>query len=677
MKHNFLKSLFLLIPFFGFSQSYIGYNQDNYSGVHGITQNPATVVGSPYRLDFNLVSANGMLSNDFLSTKLSNLFKNDFDFDTHVKKTLAENNNAIVNTEVLGPSFMFNIAPKHSIGVFTKARAIMNIVGLKGTLYEAFIEELEPNRDYRITEDGFNLSMNSWAETGLTYGTVLLNNGKHVLKGGVSLKYLQGFANSYSYGKKIDFFYDSNLQPIPNVVKGTGDFVYGGTDNFEKSVEEFNLNPNSSGFGADLGFVYELRRENDKPSYVPNYNLKFGVSVTDIGSMTYKNNTEKAYKFQDVTIDQTNVDKTEDLVSMLQLFDPNPETRASVKTNLPTALHANVDWNFFRKFYLNVNADLSMVDKNQLNQNSIANTFSITPRFESKWFSFYLPINHMEYRGTMVGTGLRLGPLFVGSGSVLTNLFSESKGADVYFGLKIPIYKGEKKVKEIKVEKVKPVVAVPVKEEVKVVVSDTDGDGLLDDVDECPNEQGPKINKGCPYKDEDKDGIVDSEDKCPSIAGPVENLGCPWPDTDGDGVLDKDDKCINVIGTIKNNGCPEVTEAVVKKLNDYAKTILFDAGKDTFQQVTYPVLEAMSALLNEYPTAKFSIEGHTDGDGPAPANLTLSEARATAVMAYLVEKGIDVSRLKATGYGETKPIAPNNTKAGKALNRRVEVKLMQ
>ncbi|WP_258929404.1 OmpA family protein [Flavobacterium davisii] len=129
-------------------------------------------------------------------------------------------------------------------------------------------------------------------------------------------------------------------------------------------------------------------------------------------------------------------------------------------------------------------------------------------------------------------------------------------------------------------------------------------------------------------------------------------------------------------GTIKNNGCPEVTQAVVKKLNDYAKTILFDAGKNTFQSTTYPVLEAMSALLKEYPTAKFSLEGHTDSIGKAETNQALSEARASAIMNYLVSKGIDKARLKAIGYGESKPIASNKTKAGKALNRRVEVRLI-
>jgi outer membrane protein OmpA-like peptidoglycan-associated protein len=130
-------------------------------------------------------------------------------------------------------------------------------------------------------------------------------------------------------------------------------------------------------------------------------------------------------------------------------------------------------------------------------------------------------------------------------------------------------------------------------------------------------------------------------------------------------------------GTVANQGCPEVSDEAIKRLNDYAKTILFDTNKATFQQRTYPVLEAITAILKEYPSANFSIEGHTDSDGKDAANLTLSENRAAAVKNYLIEKGISASRLSSKGFGESMPIDSNKTKAGKANNRRVEVKLVK
>lgn len=204
---------------------------------------------------------------------------------------------------------------------------------------------------------------------------------------------------------------------------------------------------------------------------------------------------------------------------------------------------------------------------------------------------------------------------------------------------------------------------------------DTDADGIADKDDACPEVAGPKSLNGCP--DADGDGVADKSDKCPDVKGPKENGGCPWPDTDGDGVLDKDDRCIDVKGTVANNGCPEISEEQVNKLNAYAKTILFNSGKSTFQQQTYPVLQSIAAILKEYPSSNFSIEGHTDSDGKDAANQKLSEDRAAAVKNYLIENGIAASRLTSAGFGETKPIDSNKTKAGKANNRRVEVKLVK
>ena len=204
---------------------------------------------------------------------------------------------------------------------------------------------------------------------------------------------------------------------------------------------------------------------------------------------------------------------------------------------------------------------------------------------------------------------------------------------------------------------------------------DADGDGVPDKNDDCPTVPGSKSLAGCP--DADGDGVADNKDNCPNVAGPAANNGCPWPDTDGDGVLDKDDKCPNEAGTVANNGCPEVNppDEVMATLNEYARTILFDTGKSSFKKETDPVLQAMTAIFKEYPNADFTIEGHTDSVGTSKSNQLLSERRANAVRDYLIANGINADRLTATGYGEDQPIDDNSTASGRKNNRRVEVKL--
>ncbi|WP_136482222.1 OmpA family protein [Cognatitamlana onchidii] len=202
---------------------------------------------------------------------------------------------------------------------------------------------------------------------------------------------------------------------------------------------------------------------------------------------------------------------------------------------------------------------------------------------------------------------------------------------------------------------------------------DTDGDGVPDKDDKCPTVAGLASLSGCP--DADGDGVADGDDKCPDVAGPAANQGCPWPDRDGDGVVDKDDLCPDVVGTVANNGCPEVTEAVRKALNAYAKTILFDTGKASIKAQSGEVLQNIIDILKEYPNAKFNIEGHTDSVGSESLNQKLSDSRANSVKDYLVDGGIDGGRLSAKGYGESKPIDTNKTRAGRRNNRRVEINL--
>ena len=202
---------------------------------------------------------------------------------------------------------------------------------------------------------------------------------------------------------------------------------------------------------------------------------------------------------------------------------------------------------------------------------------------------------------------------------------------------------------------------------------DTDGDGIADPQDACPTVAGVAALNGCP--DADGDGITDADDECPNEAGPAANNGCPWPDKDGDSVLDKDDQCPDVPGTVANNGCPEVTVEIIQQLNEYSKTILFDTGKSTIREESYGVLQNIVDIMKEYPNSNFVIEGHTDSVGSESLNQKLSDSRAASVHDYLVSIGMDDSRLTAIGYGESRPIASNKTKAGRQENRRVEISL--
>ncbi|WP_028377021.1 OmpA family protein [Leeuwenhoekiella sp. MAR_2009_132] len=202
---------------------------------------------------------------------------------------------------------------------------------------------------------------------------------------------------------------------------------------------------------------------------------------------------------------------------------------------------------------------------------------------------------------------------------------------------------------------------------------DSDGDGIADNEDKCPNVAGPAATNGCP--DADGDGVIDAEDKCPNEAGPASNNGCPFVDTDGDGVADKDDKCPNVAGPASNNGCPEVDAAVLEELNGEAGRILFDTDKATIRKSSLATVDRIAAIVKEYPSAKFEVEGHADSRASNAYNMSLSERRAQSVVDYLISKGANADNLMIHAYGEEKPIAPNTTAAGMQLNRRVKLTL--
>lgn len=212
---------------------------------------------------------------------------------------------------------------------------------------------------------------------------------------------------------------------------------------------------------------------------------------------------------------------------------------------------------------------------------------------------------------------------------------------------------------------------------------DQDGDGFPDANDPCPTESEdnypPDGNDGCPNKDVDADGIPIPTDLCPEQLG-IAPDGCPPKDTDADGVMDPDDKCVAEPET-KNNfedadGCPDELPKEVQKFTGVIKGILFASGKAEIRPASFPLLDDAVQVLQQYPTLKIRISGHTDDKGKHDFNVELSANRAAAVKTYLLSKGIPDDRIQTRGAGPDEPIADNKNAAGRAQNRRIEFELL-
>ncbi len=723
-KHYLFLLSGLILTISSMAQIYPGYRTSNYTGVNGVFFNPANIADNRFKWDINVFAINGFVGNDQSGLKFKDITRS-FNADSLKSKLLRGNTkiNSLSYADVLGPSFMISLSPKTSVALTTRTRVFANARDLNGDLATAV---LDATHSGIISPVSFN-SNNSithatgWTEFGGSIGQVFTNKGNHnFFKGGITLKYLAGTADSYL-----------TMNSLTGTIGNTGGSTYitgptSGTlslNTTDANFGDYKFNDffkfNGSGFGADIGFVYEWRPAADYSMYETDrfankYKIKIGVALLDMGQIKFNKSSNMAgnYSVNIPAGSQYNLNQFsgKSISQYKSVLDATPAyfvagqpQSSSYTVDLPTTVQANVDWLVAGGFGLNFAAQINTNKTKDFNLYYF-NSYSFTPRWENSLFSVEIPLNYNEMTQFNAGLGFRIGPLFIGSGSVLSALVHESKQADLYVGLHFGIpYKKKIKPDTDKdgvyddVDKCPTVAGLPRYQ--GCPIPDTDGDGINDEEDSCVSVAGLPRYHGCPIPDTDKDGVNDEEDscinvaglpqfhgcpdtdgdgipdpqdKCPTVAGVAKYQGCPIPDTDGDGINDDEDLCPNQAGPASTKGCP-VEQIVVQITADF-KNILFDFGKSTIRPESAEIIVHAAKTMNEQiPNSNFYIDGYTDNIGSVARNKKLSKARAQAVANALIDAGIDKSRVVARGFGKDNPKCDNKTDQGRQCNRRVEV----
>jgi outer membrane protein OmpA-like peptidoglycan-associated protein len=220
---------------------------------------------------------------------------------------------------------------------------------------------------------------------------------------------------------------------------------------------------------------------------------------------------------------------------------------------------------------------------------------------------------------------------------------------------------------------------------------DNDADGIPDALDMCPIEPEDKDSfqddDGCPDTDNDFDGIPDARDKCPNEAEDKDSFqdmdGCPDPDNDGDGITDDKDKCPSEPETINGNqdedGCPDRGDPLVIMSPDRLDTLDAIAFKGTnIGKQSINVLGQVAATLRAHPEiARVRLTVHVQPTQDPDKDMELSQKRAQVLKDWLVQWGLDAKRLEPRGFGGTKPLVPPEQKGSAAINERVELIILE
>jgi outer membrane protein OmpA-like peptidoglycan-associated protein len=458
------------------AQQNIGLASGNYAGISGAWLNPASIVDSRYKFDMTLYGYESYFSNNalLLSNKVlrDRLFSKPPYDSSHEQAVdelltplddLPEKVQGSTVSEIQAPfSFMARIGNGSSIGLNIRNRTGITMAGLDRTTAEMLYDNLQDPDLYGVVQDnsGFNFSYMNWMEVGFTYGRVLVRSDHHFLKAAVTLKALAGSASLYLSSDDLRLIQegpDSLSIQSPLVEYGRterGDFDTYQRRNLLNGVEDWAL-------GWDAGLVYELRGNLAKGRYLDQdsevkerldlnkYIVRVGVSLLDAGRFTYTRRELSQDYSANITgwdISQVNASDLDQWdTAFAEIADYVPNGSATYTHRLPTAIAANIDLHVFGGFYLNAGGygDATRLFREASTTLRPVEWVALTPRFENRWFGFYLPLSRSAEQ-TRIGATVRIGPVYFGSNNLADQLANaQNTQADYHFGVRFSIGQGK------------------------------------------------------------------------------------------------------------------------------------------------------------------------------------------------------------------------------------------
>ena len=443
------------------AQSFTGYHSSSYTGVYGILTNPTDILNHRFRADINLVGFSTQLNNNLVTFK----YKVPDDKDNIVyPNPITRSGKFNFNADVFGPSFMIRLSDKHALALTSRGRVMANVSGIGARLLNLTVQDSVEaaliNADISVN----NLSANAhaWTEFALTYSRQIGISDYGVWKAGVSLKYLSGISAFSLNTNKLAFTFTDSLPGSPvksdAITNLRGNVVLG----YTRNVDSLNGNINNyisftnPGIGLDIGLNYEYRDEMQvyETAYsdrIRNYVWKAGISITDIGFIRYSKQQSDGFAvtFKGNTYLTDSLkppDDSTDIHQMVNFYKNrfNARSEPSAMTmQMPTALHLTYD-RFFNKWLgvqAQVNVPLIFTPSQFYRGTNNPLSLTVTPRAEISWCGLYLPMGYNSMSGFTAGLALRLGPLVIGSGSLInTRFLNRTKSADAYFILRIPFF---------------------------------------------------------------------------------------------------------------------------------------------------------------------------------------------------------------------------------------------